>query len=120
MLSMVSRGHVRGQTPGVAVRATSAGAVGTREAGCEEAHQECGGEADDVQIVAFDAFDQTGAQTLDGVGARAALPFARRDVPGHVARGELPERDPSLLVLDDLPGGSNEAETREDSLGAAA
>ena len=52
----------------------------------EQADEERSRKADDVQVVALDALDEGGAEPLDGVCARPALPFARRDVGGQVAR----------------------------------
>src|SRR5919108_3299169 len=98
----------------------SADAVGAREAGREEADEERRREADDVQVVAFDALHEGGAAARDRVGARAVAPLARRDVAGHVAGREFTERDAGLLVLDDLPGRRHEAETRHDRVRPAA
>src|SRR5919108_2334170 len=61
-----------GSDPG---RAFLAHAVGAGEAVGEEAHEERGGEADDVEIVAVDALDEGGAAALDRIAAGAALPL---------------------------------------------
>ena len=67
------------------------------------AHEQAAGQADDVQVVALDALDERGAAALDRVAARAALPLARCDVRGEVARRQRTERDERRRRLDDLP-----------------
>jgi hypothetical protein len=46
----------------------------------EQPDEERSGKADDVQVVAFDALDKGGAESLNGVSAGPTLPFAGRDV----------------------------------------
>src|SRR5207248_5890222 len=81
-----SCGHPRGLTPepSRAARSPSAEAVGAGEPLREQAHEDRGGKADDVEVVAVDPAHEGGAAALDGVSAGAALPLAARDVRGQV------------------------------------
>ena len=85
----------------------------------QEADEEGGWEADDVEVVALDALDQARAQALDRIAARSSLPLAAADVVGQVPRGQRPERDRRHLVLELLPPGRDEAEPRDDLVRAA-
>ena len=71
----------------------SAEAVGAREALREDADEQRGRQADDVQVVALDPLDERGAAALDRVAAGASLPLAERQVRGEVARRQGPEGD---------------------------
>src|SRR5436190_14848253 len=92
----------------------SADAVVAGEARGEEADQEGSREADHVQVVAFGALDERGAEALDRIRAGAVLPLAARDVGGDVARGHGAERHAGDLVLDLLPAGRDQTEPRDD------
>src|SRR5437870_4913441 len=94
----------------------SADAVDAWEALREGAHEKGGRQADDVQVVAFDAGDECGAATLDRIGARAALPFAARDVRTEVAWGQRAEIDERRICVGGLPGRRDKAETGDDGV----
>jgi hypothetical protein len=66
----------------------------------EEVEQGRQREADDVEVVAFDARDECGAEALDGVAAGSALPLVGGDVPVEGGRGRRAEVD-----LGDRDGG---------------
>src|SRR5438876_12149964 len=76
----------------------SAEAVHAREALGEQAHQERAGKPDHVQVVAFDALDERGADALDRVRAGSALPLPCPYVRRDIARVERTEPDRSDLV----------------------
>src|SRR5262249_61401649 len=80
----------------------------------EQPDEQRGRESDDVQVVAVDPFDQTGAETLDRVGTRASLPLAGGDVRSDVAGGQRPEGDTGRLGVQFLPGGGEQAEAGND------
>src|SRR5947209_12218798 len=92
----------------------SAEAVRAGEPRREQADEKGRGEADDVQVVAFDALDEARAEPLDRIRARTAFPLARREVVGEVARRQLPERDARRLGRELLPLRGAQAETRDD------
>jgi hypothetical protein len=48
----------------------------------QEADQEGGWEAHDIEVIALEPLDKRGAQALDGVAARSALPLAAANVVG--------------------------------------
>ena len=91
-------------------------------------------QADDVEVVALDARDERGADALDGVAARAALPLAGRDVPveqrgarrAEVDLGDLDRGVDELAVADegdpadDLVGAAGQARDELARLGASA
>ena len=68
-------------------------AVGAGEALREEPDEQCGRQADDVQVVALDPLDERRAAALDRVAARASLPLAVREVVRELARRQLAEGD---------------------------
>src|SRR4051794_40485233 len=82
----------------------------------KEAHEERPGEADDIEIVAFDAVDERTAAALNRVSACAALPLAGCDVRSELARRQLAEGDPRGDGGDDFPGRSHEAEAGDDGV----
>ena len=62
-------------------------------AGFEEGGDEGDGEADDVEVVAFDAGNPAGGAALDGVGSGLVHGFAGGDVGGDFFVGEGEEVD---------------------------
>src|SRR5207244_2718372 len=86
----------------------------------EQLYEQCGREADDVEVVALDAFDERRAETLDRVAAGAALPLARGDVRGDVPRVERAKGDACRLGVELLPARSDEAEPGDDLVRGAA
>src|SRR4051794_39382253 len=64
-----------------------------REQVGDEIEQAREGKPDDVEVVALDARDEHGADALDGVAARTALPLARGDVEVQQRGGGGPEVD---------------------------
>ena len=75
----------------LARRLVLAEAVGARKTSGQQANEERGGQPDDVQIVAVDPFDEARSQTLNGVGACAALPLAGSEIALDVGGGSAGE-----------------------------
>src|SRR3954463_4845775 len=100
-------------------RSGSPESVHAGEALGEEPDEQGGGQADDVQVVALDPLDEGGAAALDGVAARAALPFEGRLVGRQVSRRERPERHRRVLGLDHLPALGEKAQAGDDVVRAA-
>ena len=72
------------------------------------------GQADDVEVVALDPLDESGALPLDRVAARASLPLPARHVPGDVARRQLAERDARHLAVHLLPRRREQRQAGDD------
>ena len=70
----------------------SAEAVDAGETLGQQAHEQRGREADDVEVVALDPLDEAAPTALDRVAAGAALPLAVAEVVREVARVERAER----------------------------
>src|SRR5580700_10098733 len=87
---------------------------------CKEPDEQGTGQADDVQIVAVDPLDETGAETLDRVGAGSPLPLACCQIALDVGGAERAEGDGRRLGVQLLPVGGAEAETRDDLVCPAA
>ena len=98
-------------------RPTAAGladAVDARKAFHEQTDEQRHRQPDDVQVVAFDPFDERRAPALDGVGARPPFPLAGRDIRGDVPPRQRPERDERRRRFDYLPVRAQEAEPGDD------
>ena len=78
--------------------------------------EECGREADDVQVVAFDSLDEAAAETLDRIGAGAALPFAASDVGVDEIAREETERDVRRLVREHVLRSAEQAQTGDNGV----
>ena len=92
----------------------SAAVVGVREALGEEADEQGGREADDVQVVALDPFDEQGAEALDGVGAGASLPLSHLGVAVDLVGTERPEGHSGHDAMQLLPPRPPQAEPGHD------
>src|SRR4029453_8053424 len=107
----VRRSHVGRLTPDMAGLAE---AVLAWEARRQETDEEGSWEADDVQVVAFEAPDQGRAGALGGVPAGPSLPLATAHVMREVARRQSPKRHPRRLAVQFLPRGRPQAKPRDD------
>ena len=79
------------------------------------------GEADDVEVVAFDAGNEAAGLTLDGVGAGFVVGFAGGEVAGDVVVGKLREVDEGVFDESAALGvrEANESDAGEDGVGAS-
>ena len=85
----------------------------------ERVDQQRAGQPDDVEVVAVDPRDEAGTEALDRVAAGAPVPLAVCDVGVDLRLGEPAERDVGDGVLDDGEAGAEQAEARDDEVGAA-
>src|SRR6266851_7724517 len=78
------------------------------------------GEADDVEVTAFDARNETAGATLDGVGAGFVVRFAGGEVAGDFFVIELGEMDVSRFDEGAAlgVGKADESDTGDDGVGA--
>ena len=87
--------------------------------GFEEGGDEGDGQANDVEVVAFDAGDPAGGEALDGVCAGLVHGLAGGDIGGDVGVGEGEEADGGDFGGDFGAGGGDDGDAGDDVMGAA-
>jgi len=93
--------------------------VPSESEGIEEGGDEGDGEADDVEVVAFDAGNPAGGAALDGVGSGLVHGLAGSDVGGDFLFGKCAEGYGCGFGADLGGGCGDEGDAGDDLMGAA-